>query len=142
MPKGKKKFVLTKGKKKTAVARVRIKEGHGLVRVNGRLLAHISPELVRQIIYEPLMLAEDFLGPEFVTSIDIMANVQGGGIMGQAQATRTAIGKALVEFGGGEKLRKRYLEYDRTMLVDDVRKKESKKYLRKGARAKPIKSYR
>jgi small subunit ribosomal protein S9 len=142
MPKGRKKFVLTKAKKKTAIARVRIKRGRGLVRINGKLLAQMTPDLAKEIIYEPLMLAEDLIGSEFVNSMDITANVQGGGIMGQAQATRTAIGKALVEFGGGEKLRKRFVEYDRSLIVDDVRKKEPKKYLRKGARAKPIKSYR
>lgn len=136
------KLVITKGKKKTAVARVVIKEGRGTVRVNGAPVANYNPEYAKQIILEPIIIASDVLGKDFEKAIGITANIKGGGVMSQAQACRTAIGKALVEWTKNADLKDAFSKYDRTMIVDDVRRKESKKFLRKGARAKPIKSYR
>ena len=101
-----------------------------------------EPELARLVIAEPLILAKEVLGSNYINNLDIDVNVKGGGVMGQAFATRTALGKALVEWSESEELKKRFLEYDRTLLVDDVRMKEPKKYLRKGARARPTTSYR
>lgn len=141
MTKKKAKVVLVRGKKKTAVARVRVKEGKGQIRINGALLSNFMPEYAKSMIDEPIIIAEGVLG-NVISSIDMRVNVRGGGQIGQAQACRTAIGKALVEWSGSEKLKRAYLDYDRSLLIDDVRKKESKKFLRKGARAKPIKSYR
>ena len=62
--------------------------------------------------------------------------------MGQAHAARTALGKALIAWTNNEKLKELFLSYDRSIIIDDVRQKEAKKFLRKGARAKGIKSYR
>lgn len=138
----KKKIILTSGRKKTAIARVRIKEGKGGVRVNGVPLDVIEPEAARIVISEPIRIAETILGGGFNNSLDIEANMTGGGLMGQAYACRTAIGKALVAWSDSDQLKKTFTEVDRSLIVDDVRKKEPKKYLRKGARAKPIKSYR
>ena len=140
--KKKEKIVLTKGKKKTAVARVRIREGKGTIRVNGKLLDALEGKYSREIIREPIKLAEKTLGNKFNEKMDIIINIQGGGAIGQAHAARTALGKALVEWTGNDKLKEEYLKYDRSILIDDVRQKEPKKYLRKGARAKHIKSYR
>jgi small subunit ribosomal protein S9 len=138
----KEKVVLTSGSKKTAKARVRAKKGLGIVKINNVPLKIFQPEVVRDIISEPIQLAEKVLGKELITNIDIRANVHGGGVMGQAYACRTALGKALVELTESDALKKYYLGYDRSLLIDDIRVKEPKKYLRKGARAKPIKSYR
>jgi small subunit ribosomal protein S9 len=68
--------------------------------------------------------------------------VNGGGFIGQAEAARTAIARGLVEWTENEKLKETYLEYDRSLLVSDMRKKEKKKFGAKGARAKRQKSYR
>lgn len=136
------KIVIRKGKKKTAVSRVRIKEGKGTFRINKKLAENYNPEYSRDIILEPIAIASEILGKNFIENIDISANIKGGGYMSQAHACRTALGKALVEWTGSEDLKKKFLEYDRSLLVSDVRQKESKKFLRKGARAKPIKSYR
>ena len=142
LAKKKEKIVLTKGKKKTAVARVRIKAGTGTIRVNKNSIDTIKPEYAREIILEPIHVAEEILGEDFTARLDILINAQGGGIMGQAQASRTALGKALVEWSDNERLKSKFLDYDRSLLIDDVRRKEPKKFLRKGARSKPTKSYR
>ncbi len=141
MPK-KMKVVITKGRKKMAMARARVKKGLSSIKINGKSLDVIEPKLARLVIEEPLIIAKELLGEKVLDSLDIDVNVSGGGVMGQAYAVRTAIGKALVQWTGSEDLKKKYLEYDRTIIIDDVRVKEPKKYLRKGARAKPTKSYR
>ncbi len=140
--KKKEKIVVTKGKKKKAVARVRIREGKGAIRINRKLIDSIEENYSKEVILEPIKIAEEVLGNNFYEKLDISINAQGGGIMGQAHAARTALGKALIEWTGNEKLKEKYLEYDRSLVIDDIRQKEPKKYLRKGARAKPIKSYR
>ncbi len=138
----KEKIVLTKGRKKTSMARVRIRKGIKAVKINGKPLEIYTPELAKKVIEEPFVLTARFLGEKTLDELNVDINVKGGGTMGQAYACRTAIGKALLEWIGNEDLRKMFLEYDRTLIIDDVRLKEPKKYLRKGARARPIKSYR
>ena len=88
------------------------------------------------------MIAKEVLGEKSIEGLDIDINVKGGGISGQAFACRTALGKAFVQWSKDDTLKKTYLDYDRSLIIDDVRVKESKKYLRKGARARPTKSYR
>lgn len=138
----KEKVVLTMGRKKTAIARVRVKEGIGDIKVNGVPISLLKPAAAVEIIMEPIVIAQNVFGKGFENGLDIMVNVKGGGIMGQAYAARTAIGKALVKWSENENLKKAYHDYDRSLIIDDVRIKEAKKYLRKGARAKPIKSFR
>ena len=140
--KKKEKIINTKGKKKTAVARVTMKNGKGTIKINGKSINSVTPVYVKDIILEPFTLAEGVLGEGFRDSISVNINANGGGIIGQAYASRTAIGKALVEWSGSEDLKKSYLDYDRSLLINDVRVKEAKKFLKKGARAKPTKSYR
>ena len=130
--------VLTKAKKKRAIARAVLHyPGSGVVRVNGYLLdVWATNKYVNLLIKEPLLLAGDL-----AQNVDIYVNVRGGGFMGQAVAVRGAIAKALVEIGG-EDLKKKFLEYDRLLLVDDVRRVEPKKPLGPKARAKKQTSYR
>ena len=136
------KNILTKAFKKMAVARVRLKEGAGSIKINGVPVFLHKPLAAQDIIMEPVILAREVFGLHFEYGLDIDANVAGGGIMGQAYAVRTVVGKALLKWGESEELKKIYHDYDRSLFIDDVRRKEPKKYLRKGARAKPIKSYR
>jgi len=136
-----KKVVNEVGKRKTAVARVTIKEGKGVVRINKKPLDIIEPEVVQAKLAEPLFVASQF--PDIDTeSIDVEVTVNGGGFIGQAEAARTAIARGLVEWTANEELKEKYLEYDRSLLVSDMRKKETKKFGAKGARAKRQKSYR
>jgi small subunit ribosomal protein S9 len=129
--------ILTSGKRKTAIARATIKDGKGRIRINKRPVEIIEPEIARMKIMEPIILAGDL-----ANKVDIDVKVKGGGVMGQAEAVRTAIGRGLVELSGDTKLRDLFLEYDRTIIKGDHRRKETKKYGGKGARAKKQKSYR
>lgn len=131
------KVVHTSGKRKTAIARGTVKEGTGRVKVNRKPVELYEPELARLKIFEPLELAGDI-----VNSVDINVRVVGGGIMGQAEAARMVIVKGLVEYTGDMNLKDRYVQYDRTMLVGDPRRSESKKFGGPGARARKQKSYR
>jgi small subunit ribosomal protein S9 len=125
------------GKRKTAVARATIKPGKGKVRINNIPLEIHTPELARLKILEPLKILGDRSN-----AVDIDLNVIGGGIMGQADASRTAIAKALVDFFEDDSLKKIFVHYDRTLLVSDTRRKLPKKPMGRGARKKRQKSYR
>ncbi len=130
-------MVNTSGKRKSAIARAVVKQGAGEVRINNIPINIYSPELARLRIAEPLTLA-----PDFAAKVDIKVNVQGGGFMGQAEATRTAIATALVEFFHDEDLEKTFRTYDRSLLISDARRKLPKKPQGRGARKKRQKSYR
>src|SRR3989475_565244 len=88
-------------------------------------------------VLEPLKLAG-----KKVDTIDIDVNVQGGGVMGQADAVRTAIARGLVQYLNDNDLETVFREYDRTLIVPDTRRKLPKKPLGRGARKKRQKSYR
>ncbi len=132
------KVVITSGKRKTAIARAYIKKGKGRVRINKVPVEIYSPELARLKIMEPLFLA----GEKRVGKVDINVVIRGGGVMGQADAARTAIARGLVEYYNDEELEQIYRSYDRTLMVNDPRRKLPKKPLGRGARKKRQKSYR
>lgn len=132
-----KKVVNVSGKRKSAIARATVREGRGRVRINRYPLEIYEPELARLIMQEPLLLAG-----ERAKKVDIDIRVRGGGYMGQAEAARTAIARGLVEFFGDEELKNHFLSYDRSLLVNDPRRKLPKKPLGRGARKKRQKSYR
>ncbi|MBQ3736325.1 MAG: 30S ribosomal protein S9 [Candidatus Methanomethylophilaceae archaeon] len=129
--------VNTSGKRKTAIARAVVKEGTGKVTVNKIPIELYTPELARIKIKEPLELASDKAAKD-----DISVNVQGGGVMGQAAAIRTAIARGLVDFYKDEELESMFKAYDRTLIINDDRRKLPKNPLGPGARAKKQKSYR
>ena len=130
------------GKRKSAVARAIVKEGSGKVYINDRSLDVFDPELARLKIAEPIRLTEEVTEEIDTDEIDIEVNVEGGGFMGQADASRTAIAKALLEWSGDEELYKAFKDYDETLVKSDSRRKESKKPGGRGARKKRQKSYR
>ena len=132
------KAVHASGKRKRAVARATLKAGKGRVRINKTPLDLYEPKLVRLKLREPLILAGDV-----VNKLDIEVNVMGGGINSQAEASRLAVAKALVNYTKGSKLKEKFLAYDRNLLVADIRRKEVSKPNRHGqARSKVQKSYR
>lgn len=132
-----KKVINTSGKRKTAIARAAVMKGTGKVRINKVPLEVFSTELARLKVTEPLTIAG-----KKAEKLDIKVNVAGGGQMGQADAVRTAIARGIVEYTNDEELKDQYLAYDRTLLVNDTRTKETKKPMGRGARAKRQKSYR
>ena len=132
-----KKIVNISGKRKTAIARATVQKGKGIVRINKKPVEIYEPEIARWKIMEPIKLAE-----KHINKINIDVDVEGGGFMSQANAVRTAIAKGLVKFTADPGLKLTFLDYDRSLLVSDSRRKESKKPLGRGARSKRQKSYR
>ena len=132
-----KKVINTSGKRKTAIARATVKKGKGLIRINKKPVEIYEPEIARWKILEPIKLAE-----KHILKVNIDVNVAGGGFMSQANAVRTAIARGLVEFTADPGLKLTFLDHDRSLLVNDSRRKESKKPLGRGARKKRQKSYR
>ena len=131
-------IVIAAGKRKRAIARATIRPGKGIVKINNTVLDFYEPKISRLKLREPLIIAGDF-----IDKVDINVNVFGGGMASQADASRLAIAKGLVEFSKNDKLKEDFLNYDRNLLVADVRRKEPAKPNRHGqARAKRQKSYR
>ena len=140
----KKKSVESSGKRKTAVARATVKAGKGRVRGNSEPIEILQPALARRKSMEPLIIADAM---NRLSKVDIVITTHGGGVMGQTDAIRTAIARGLVHYNGGaegvdEELRDEYLRFDRSLLVNDPRRKEPKHQLGRGARRKKQKSYR
>ena len=132
------KIITASGKRKRAIARATIRPGKGMVKINNLILDHYEPKISRLKLREPLIIAGDI-----INKVDINVNVFGGGMSSQADASRLAIAKGLVEFSKSDKLKEDFLNYDRNLLVADSRHKESSKPNRHGqARAKRQKSYR
>jgi len=132
-----KRILLVTGKRKTAIARALVKTGSGNVTINGIPLETYTPEIARMKITEPLVLSG-----ERWKAVDFNVKVSGGGFMGQAEAARMAVAKALVNWTRSSELRKTMTNYDRTMLAGDPRRKEPKKFGGPGARRRQQKSYR
>lgn len=138
------KVVNTSGKRKTAIARATCKPGKGRVRVNGQPIHILQPTMARRKALEPIKIAQAM---NRFDRVDISVDVKGGGQMGQVDAIRTAIARGLVHYNDGaqgedEELRDEYLRFDRTLLVNDARRKEPKHQMGRGARKKWQKSYR
>jgi len=131
------KIIHTSGKRKTAIARATLRTGKGRVRINNKPVEFYQPELARLKIQEPLELAS-----KQANRVDINISVAGGGVMGQAEASRTAIARGIIKWFEDEKLQQLFQNYDRALLVNDTRRKEPKHPMGRGARKKRQKSYR
>lgn len=131
------KIINTSGKRKKAVARATLREGKGRIRINSVPLEVYGSEIIRMKIAEAIVLA-----PGSIDGVDVDIDVHGGGVMGQAEAVRTALGRGILNWHNDPRIKEIYLNYDRTLLVNDSRQKEAKKPHGSGARAKFQKSYR
>lgn len=136
MPKTK--VLLTSGKRKTAIARATVRAGQGRIRINKVPLEILEPELARKKIMEPLLQLDEKIWKQ----LDIDIKVSGGGFMGQAEAVRTSIARALMNWTKSRHVKTVLTEYDRTMIAGDSRRKEPKKFGGPSARARNQKSYR
>eukprot|EP00276_Gloeochaete_wittrockiana_P008718 CAMPEP_0184652048 /NCGR_PEP_ID=MMETSP0308-20130426/9708_1 /TAXON_ID=38269 /ORGANISM="Gloeochaete witrockiana, Strain SAG 46.84" /LENGTH=155 /DNA_ID=CAMNT_0027086671 /DNA_START=2 /DNA_END=469 /DNA_ORIENTATION=+ len=133
------------GRKKTSIALAHCKQGKGLIKVNGKPLEVLEPEILRLKLFEPILV----LGRDAFKEVDIRVRVTGGGSTSQIYAIRQAISKALVayhqkyndEFTKRE-IKNKLLAFDRSLLVADPRRSEPKKFGGPGARARYQKSYR
>jgi len=121
-------FVRGTGRRKESVARVRLYDGTGETKVNGRALEEYFPSKRHRI---------DALAPlvhlELKGSYDVVASLEGGGMSGQAGALRLGIARALVEIDPESRLELKKAGF----LSRDARVKERKKYGLKGARKRP-----
>jgi len=116
------------GRRKEAVARVRLVEGTGSYQLNGRGLDEFFPTRAhRMIVSSPLRLA----GKD--KDLDVLARIEGGGVSGQAGALRLGIARALIELDP----ELRPLLKKEGFLTRDPREKERRKYGLKKARKAP-----
>jgi len=116
------------GKRKTAIARVRLLPGSGTIIINGKPLEELFPQLALQaVIVEPLRVTDT------LDRFNTVAKVEGGGISGQAGALRHGIARALIK--ADEELKPLLRQYG--LLTRDARVKERKKYGLKRARKAP-----
>ena len=115
------------GKRKTAVARVWMKQGSGQYVINGRTVEDYFPlEELRLMLNKPFMLTEN------ADKFDVVANINGGGIAAQAWALGHGIAKALLEYNST--LRSVLKKHG--LVTRDPRAKERKKYGQRAARAR------
>ena len=115
------------GRRKTSVARVYIREGAPGIKVNGRSLDdYFNLAAIRDVVRQPLAVTAND------GKLNILINVRGGGINGQAGAIRHGIARALVELDENNRPSLKANGY----LTRDARMVERKKYGRPGARKK------
>ena len=114
------------GKRKNAIARVRLQPGSGKLLINSKPIEnYFGRETSRMIIMQPFELTQT------IGRFDIFVNVQGGGLSGQAGAIRHGISKALLEVDSAYRSTLKAAGF----LTRDSRVKERKKYGKRGARA-------
>jgi small subunit ribosomal protein S9 len=120
--------IQTVGRRKEAIVRVRLTPGTGKFTLNGRQLEEYFPSKVhQQLVREPIVVAER------VDTLDVVANLRGGGVTGQAGALRLGIARALCELDIDERPALKKAGF----LTRDPRVKERKKYGLKKARKAP-----
>ncbi len=127
VPRGAADVIAATGKRKTSVARVRLRLGSGNIVVNGRTVEDYFPrDSDRILIRKPLELTES------LSRYDIIAKIHGGGASGQAGALRHGIARALEKLDPTQRVGLKRAGF----LTRDPRRKERKKYGQKGARAR------
>ena len=129
--------ILATGKRKAAVARATVRKGTGRVRFNGRPLEIVEPEIIRLKVQEPLLMVGDR-----ARALDITVDAAGGGFIGQASAARTAVARGLLAWLKDDQLTEMFKHYDRSLIVNDPRRKLPKRPGGRGARKRRQKSYR
>ena len=112
--------IVTSGKRKSAIARAVLVEGSGKIMINNK--DYTTMQIFNKLrIEEPIRISENVLGK---INFDASINVIGGGEKSQIEAARLALAKAIIKFTNSEELAKAFLDYDRNLLVADVRRKE------------------
>jgi small subunit ribosomal protein S9 len=115
--------IIASGKRKSSIARARIQEGNGSIKINKKDYKSFQKFDVLNI-EEPLRISEKILGK---INFDAVIDVKGGGEKSQIEAARLALARGIIEFTKNKELEKAFSEYDRNLLVADVRRKEAYK---------------
>jgi small subunit ribosomal protein S9 len=127
------------GKRKTAVAKLRLKPGTGKIFFN--YLPHTELNLFHKLaLSEPVRIYESVLGEPL--KYDFYIGASGGGRESQIEAARLTIARTLLAITSSDVLKKAFIKYDRNIIVEDSRRKEARKPGDSKARAKRQKSYR
>ncbi len=115
------KKIIASGKRKTAIARAVLIEGSGKISINKKDYKNLQRfDMLK--IEEPIRITKYVLGK---IDFDVLINVRGGGEKSQIEASRLALAKVIIEFSKSDLLTKAFLEYDRNLLIADVRRKEA-----------------
>jgi len=115
--------IITSGKRKSSIARAIVTEGSGRIIINGRDYKNFQI-FDRLKIEEPLRISQEILGK---LNFNVEISVRGGGEKSQIESARLALARGIIEFTGNKDLEKAFTDYDRNLLVADVRRKESYK---------------
>lgn len=118
-------IIVTSGKRKRAVARAVAKKGSGEITINGKPYEGLK-FLDNLKIEEPIRISKKVLGTDKF-DFDVAVSVKGGGIASQIEAARLALARAILAFTKNKDLEKSFADYDRNLLVADVRRKEGYK---------------
>jgi small subunit ribosomal protein S9 len=117
------KKIIVSGKRKSAIARAFISEGSGKITINKKNYETLH-FFDRLKIEEPLRITKEKLGK---INFDVVISVRGGGEKGQIEAARVALARAIIRFLKDKELERLFLNYDRNLLIADVRRKEAYK---------------
>jgi small subunit ribosomal protein S9 len=131
-------MIVTSGKRKQAIARAMIKEGTGKITIRKKdyKFLHFFDRLRME---EPIKIYTAVIGK---LNLDAEISIMGGGEKSQIEAARLALAKGMVKFSNSKELTKAFQNYDRNLLVADVRRKEAYKPGDSKARRHRQSSYR
>jgi small subunit ribosomal protein S9 len=128
---------IARGKRKRAIAIATIKKGKKQsITFNGLNVEAIENPYIRHLLMEPLLLAPK------AENLNITIKAKGGGLMGQVQAARRAVAFGIANYLNDKELLNTYYNFDKSLIVEDTRRVEPKKYKGRKARARFQKSYR
>jgi len=117
------KKIVVSGKRKRAIARAVLVEGTGKITINKKDYKNLQI-LDRLKIEEPLRITEKILGKR---NFDVDIYVKGGGEKSQVESARLALARSIIKFSNNKKLERAFLDYDRNLLIADIRRKEAYK---------------
>ena len=117
------KKIVISGKRKRAIARAVLVEGTGKITINKKDYKNLQI-LDKLKIEEPLRISEKILGKR---NFDVGIYVKGGGEKSQVEAARLALARSIIKFSNNKELERAFLDYDRNLLIADIRRKEAYK---------------
>ncbi|HEA46664.1 MAG TPA: 30S ribosomal protein S9 [Candidatus Pacearchaeota archaeon] len=117
------KRIVVSGKRKRAIARAVLTEGDGKITINRKDYKNLQM-FERLKIEEPLRISDHILGKR---NFSVVISVRGGGEKSQVEAARLALARSIIKFSNNKELEKSFLDYDRNLLIADIRRKEAYK---------------